>query len=240
MFRFHNPIPGEPPGTLRPREQAVARKPVITLIEYDRTHLEESVIEDREELLSHLDNQRVTWINIDGLGDIEILRTLGSRFNLHPLALEDVLDTAQRPKVEQYDNYLFIVAHMLYLDRGKVICGEQVSMFLGKHFLITLQEEAEFDVFEPVRARIRAGNGVIRKVGPDYLAYALLDSIIDHYYPVLEDVGARIDLIEEDLVGLPTNSPVGELHGHKRALARIRRFIWPVRDLVNFLLHEES
>jgi magnesium transporter len=120
------------------------------------------------------------------------------------------------------------------------MCGEQVSMFLGKHFLITLQEEAEFDVFEPVRARIRAGNGTIRKMGPDYLAYALLDAIIDHYYPVLEDVGAKIDLIEDNLVEVPATSPVGELHGHKRALARIRRYIWPVRDLVNFLLHEEG
>ena len=240
MFKLRNPIPGESPGTLRLREEVVRRNPVITLIEYDRAHLEERVIEDREELVSHLDNQRLTWINIDGLGDIEILRTLGAQFNLHPLALEDVLDTAQRPKVEQYDNYLFIVAHMLYLDRGKVMCGEQVSMFLGKHFLITLQEEAEFDVFEPVRARIRAGNGVIRKMGPDYLAYALLDSIVDHYYPVLEDVGTKIDLIEDNLVELPATSPVGELHGHKRALSQIRRYIWPVRDLVNFLLHEEG
>src|SRR2546421_6734302 len=241
MFKLRNPIPGESPGTLRLRDEPVRRKPVITLIEYDRTNLEERVIENREELLEHLDNQKVTWINIDGLGDIEVLRTLGSGFNLHPLALEDVVDTGQRPKVEQYDNYLFIVAHMLYLDRGKVICGEQPSMFLGKHFLITLQEEAEFDVFEPVRARIRSTAGSIRKMGPDYLAYALLDAIIDHYYPVLEDVGAKIDLIEEALVDLqPGRSPVGELHGHKRALARIRRFVWPVRDLVNVLMHDEG
>lgn len=240
MFKLRKPVPGEPPGTLRPREQVGHRPPVITLVEYDRTHLEERVIEDREELLSHLDNQRVTWINIDGLGDIDILRTLGSRFNLHPLALEDVLDTTQRPKVEQYDNYLFIVAHMLYLDRSKVMCGEQVSMFLGKHFLITLQEEAEFDVFEPVRMRIRNANGTIRKMGPDYLAYALLDSIVDHYYPVLEDIGAKIDLVEDQLVEVPSANPVGELHGHKRVLTHIRRFIWPVRDLVNFLMHEEG
>src|SRR2546423_8915268 len=229
MFKLRNRIPGESPGTLRLRDEPVRRKPVITLIEYDRTNLEERVIENREELLEHLDNQRVTWIKIDGLGYIEVLLTLGSGFNLHPLALEDVLDTAQRPKVEQYDTYLFIVAHMLYLDRGKVMCGEQVSMFLGKHFLITLQEEAEFDVFEPVRGRIRTGNGTIRKMGPDYLAYALLDSIIDHYYPVLEDVGAKIDVIEEGLVELqPGRSPVPALHGHKRALTQIRRFIWPV------------
>jgi len=241
MFRIRKPIPGEPPGTLRLREEVVRRKPVITLIEYDRTNLEERVIEDRQELLSHLDNQRVTWINIDGLGDIDVLRALGSQFNLHPLALEDVLDTAQRPKVEQYDNYLFIVAHMIYLDHGKMLCGEQVSMFLGKHFLITLQEEAEFDVFEPVRGRIRNLNGTIRKMGPDYLAYALLDSIVDHYYPVLEDVGTKIDMIEERLVELQVgSSPVGELHGHKRSLARIRRFVWPVRDVISALMHDEG
>src|SRR3954468_14884516 len=241
MLRFRKPIPGESPGTLRLRKEVVRRKPVISLVEFDRVNLEERVIEDVGELLSHLDNQRVTWINIDGLGDIGVLRSLGSQFNLHPLALEDVLDTFQRPKVEQYDNYLFIVAHMLYLDKGQVMCGEQVSMFLGKHFLITLQEEADFDVFEPVRARIRISSGTIRKMGPDYLAYALLDSIVDHYYPVLEDVGAKIDAIEETLVDLqPGRSPVAELHGHKRTLARLRRFVWPVRDLVNILMHDET
>jgi magnesium transporter len=241
MLRLRKSIPGESPGTLRLEKEVVRRKPVITLIEYDRTHLEERLIEDRAELLSHLDNQRVTWINIDGLGDIEVLRALGTQFNLHPLALEDVLDTFQRPKVEQYDNYLFLVAHMLYLDRGQVMCGEQVSMFLGKHFLITLQEEAEFDVFEPVRARIRVATGTIRKMGPDYLAYALLDSIVDHYYPVLEDVGAKIEAIEEGLVDLqPNASPVAELHSHKRTLARLRRYVWPVRDLVNVLMHDEA
>jgi magnesium transporter len=241
MFRVRNPIPGESPGTLRVIHEGERRKPVITLIEYDRTHLEEQVIENTEELLPHLDNQRVTWINIDGLGDIEVLRALGSRFNLHPLALEDVLDTTQRPKAEQYDNYLFLVVQMLYKDRVNMICGEQVSMFLGKHFLITLQEEADFDVFEPVRVRIRNVAGTIRKVGPDYLAYALLDSIIDHYYPVLEEVGTKIDSIEESLSTLqPGSSPVGELHAHKRTLTRIRRFVWPVRDVVSALMHDET
>jgi magnesium transporter len=240
MFKTRYPIPGESPGSLRPRDEAANRRPVITLIEYDRAHLEERVIADREELLSHLDNQRVTWINIDGLGDIEVLRALGTRFNLHPLALEDVLATGQRPKVEQYDGYLFIIAQMLYLNDAKQMCGEQVSMFLGKHFLITLQEEADFDVFEPVRARIRAANGTIRKLGADYLAYALLDSIVDHYYPVLETVGGEIDLIEDELDRVPIKNPVGDLNRHKRTLTQIRRFIWPVRDLINSLLHEET
>jgi magnesium transporter len=120
------------------------------------------------------------------------------------------------------------------------MCGEQVSMFLGKNFLITLQEEADFDVFEPVRARIRAANGTIRKLGADYMAYALLDSIVDHYYPVLKTVGSEIDGIEDDLVRAPIKSPVGELQRHKRTLTQIRRFIWPVRDLINSLMHEET
>jgi magnesium transporter len=239
MYKTRYPIPGEPPGKLKPREGAVGHPPVISLIEYDREHLEERTIANKEELLPLLDNQRITWINIDGLGDIDILRTLGTQFNLHPLALEDVLDTGQRPKMEQYDDYLFIIAQMLYLNPGKQMCGEQVSMFLGKNFLITIQEEGDFDVFEPVRARIRAANGSIRKRGADYLAYALLDSIVDHYYPVLESVGASIDRIEDKLSAL-TESPVNELHRYKRTLSQIRRFIWPVRDLVNSLMHEET
>ena len=239
MYKTRYPIPGEPPGALKPREEPAKHPPIITLIEYDRERLEERTITNKEELLPHLDNQRITWINIDGLGDIDVLRTLGSQFNLHPLALEDVLATGQRPKIEQYDDYLFIIAQMLYLNPKKQMCGEQVSMFLGKNFLVTIQEEGDFDVFEPVRVRIRAANGSIRKRGADYLAYALLDSIVDHYYPVLESVGASIDRIEDKLSAL-TESPVGELHRYKRTLSQVRRFIWPVRDLVNSLMHEEG
>ena len=240
MFKTRYPIPGEPPGALKPRAEPAVHPPVITLIEFDRAHLEERTITNKDELLPYMDNQRITWINIDGLGDIDVLKTVGSRFNLHPLALEDVLDTGQRPKVEQYDGYLFIVAQMLYLNKNKQMCGEQVSMFLGKNFLVTLQEEGDFDVFEPVRARIRAANGSIRKQGADYLAYALLDSIVDHYYPVLESVGASIDQIEDELVDVSLNDPVRDLHRYKRTLSQIRRFIWPVRDVVNSMMHEES
>ena len=142
--------------------------------------------------------------------------------------------------MEQYDDYLFIVAQMLYLDHERIMCAEQVSMFLGKTFLITLQEEGEFDVFEPVRARIRAGGGQMRKAGTDYLAYALLDSIIDHYYPVLESVGKNIDQIEDDLVENPLARPVSGMHEHKRTLTYIRRLVWPLRDVINSLLHDES
>ena len=240
MFKTRYTVPGEAPGVLKVRKEASQQAPVITLIEFDAAFLEERVITNTHELLSRLNNERVTWINIDGLGDIDVLRVLGERFNLHPLALEDVLDTGQRPKVEQYDDYLFIVAQMLYLDHERIMCAEQVSMFLGKTFLITLQEEGDFDVFEPVRARIRAGGGQMRKAGADYLAYALLDSIIDHYYPVLESVGKNIDQIEDELVENPLVRPVSSLHEHKRTLTQIRRLVWPLRDVANSLLHDES
>ena len=209
------------------------------MIEYGPDCLEERVDVGCEELLPHLSNDLVTWINIDGLSDLTVLRTLGERFNLHPLTLEDVLDTSQRPKVEQYDDYLFIVSKMLYLNHDQKIRAEQVSMFLGKSFLITLQEEGDFDVFEPVRARIRSGKGRIRHAQSDYLAYALLDSIIDHYYPVLESIGAEIDTIEDELIDNPLVRPVGSLHEHKRTLTQIRRMVWPLRDVTNLLVHDE-
>jgi magnesium transporter len=232
-------VPGEAPGLLKLSKDSPKEPPVITLIEYGPDCLEERKDVGCDELLVHLNNELVTWINIDGLGDLSVLRILGERFHLHPLALEDVLDTSQRPKVEQYDDYLFIVAKMIYFDKNKEIGAEQVSMFLGNTFLITLQEEADFDVFEPVRARIRSGKGRIRKTGSDYLAYALLDSIIDYYFPVLESIGAEIDAIEDELVDNPLNRPVGSLHGHKRTLTQIRRMVWPLRDVTNLLLHED-
>lgn len=239
MFKRRKIVPGEPPGLLSLSPGASQKAPIITLIEYGPDSLEERGDVGCDELLPHLNNELVTWINIDGLGDLTVLRTLGERFNLHPLALEDVLDTGQRPKVEQFDDYLFIVAQMLYFDKDKEIGAEQVSMFLGKSFLITLQEEGEFDVFEPVRARIRGGKGRIRNAGADYLAYALVDSIVDHYYPVLESIGTEIDTIEDELIDNPLNRPVGSLHGHKRTLMQIRRMVWPLRDVTNLLLHEE-
>jgi magnesium transporter len=233
-------VPGEAPGLLKLSQDSPKIPPQITLIEYGPDHLDERRNVECDELLQHLNNELVTWINIDGLGDLSVLRMLGERFNLHPLALEDVVDTGQRPKAEQYDDYLFIVAKMLYLDPEKKIGGEQVSMFLGKTFLITLQEEPDRDVFEPVRARIRAGKGRIRKAGSDYLAYALLDAIIDHYYPVLESIGTEIEEIEDQLIEDPLARPVGGLHEHKRTLTQIRRMVWPLRDVVNLLLHEEA
>ncbi len=241
MFKTRRPVPGSSPATLLPHlVDGKAVPPKITLIEYDGTSLEEREITKVGELAGHLDNHKVTWINIDGLGDVETLRALGEMFHLHPLTLEDVLTTGQRPKTEVYPEYLFIVGQMVYQDDERVICGEQVSMFLGKNFLITIQEEQDYDVFDPVRERIRSGRGALRESKPDYLAYALMDSIIDHYYPVLEGLGNEIEELEDALLVNPSREMVHTLHGYKRNLTALRRFVWPLRDVVNSLLHDTS
>lgn len=241
MLRKRYGPPGSPPATLVPHlVEGKGSKPEITIIEYDRERFEERQVSDIQELAEHLDNNRVTWINIDGLGDVEALKALGQKFNLHPLALEDVLNTGQRPKTEQAPDYLFIIAQMVYEDRNKMICGEQVSMFLGKNFLITVQEEAEYDVFDPVRQRLRAGANSIRKLKADYLAYALLDSIIDHYYPALDTLGTQLEDLEDELLQKPSQKMMFTLHEYRRQLTQLRRFVWPLRDVVNALLHDAS
>lgn len=241
MFRKRYSPPGSSPAVLIPHVvDGVGRKPIIQVMEYDEAGLVERQVDDIREVVSELDPTKVTWINIDGLGDIDALQVLGERFKLHPLALEDVLNTGQRAKAEPFPDYLFIVVQMAYQDRERFICGEQVSFFLGDHFLITVQEEADYDVFDPVRERIRTGRGSIRKSGEDYLAYALLDSIIDHYYPVLESLGDAIEDLEDDLIERPSREMILSLHEHKRSLAQLRRQVWPLRDVVSGLLHDPS
>lgn len=212
----------------------------IEVIAYDLHHFSEREYPDVDALIEDMDPHKVTWINVNGLGDLATLEALSAHFIIHPLALEDVLNTGQRPKIEETDDYLFIIAQMIYHDERMDLCGEQVSMFLGGNFLITIQEEPEYDVFEHVRERLRAGRGAIRKAKSDYLAYALLDSIIDHYYPVLEKIGSDIDDLESRLLVNPTRDMVQALHEHKRGLTQLRRFVWPMRDVVNSMLHDNS
>ncbi|MEO5713294.1 MAG: magnesium/cobalt transporter CorA [Luteolibacter sp.] len=241
MFKKRISAPGSSPATLVPHlVEGKAQKAKIHVISYDLNHFEERACSSVAEVFSQMDSRMVTWINVDGLGDIETLEALATHFKIHPLALEDVLNTGQRPKSEEGEDYLFIVSQMVYHDVELDLCGEQVSMFLGENFLITIQQEPEYDVFEHVRDRIRSGRGNIRKAKADYLAYALLDSIIDHYYPVLEKIGADIDELESRLLNNPTRDMVQTLHEHKRGLTQLRRFVWPMRDVVNSLLHDNS
>ncbi len=241
MHKFRRAAPGSSPATLIPHlVDGQPSRPKIQLIEYDKNTLEETEILDVAQLSSCLEKRRTSWINIDGLGDLETLKSIGEIFNLHPLTLEDVLNTGQRPKTEVYPDYLFIVAQMLYANEEGDLCGEQVSMFLGRGFLITIQEEEDMDVFNPVRERIRSGRGTIRQAKADYLAYALVDSIVDHYFPVLEQLGGDLDTLEEEVMENPPRGVVHTLHDYKRNLSQLRRFLWPLRDVVNSMLHDNS
>jgi len=181
----------------------------------------------------------VSWINIDGLGDVAMLRELADHFGLHPLALEDVLRTVQRPKIEEYEDHFFIVVQVPFWDGPLDVDFEQVSLFLGTNFLITIQEDASRDVFDPIRARLRSGRGFARTRGHDYLAYALLDVAVDRFFPVLEPLGEAIEALEDELLETPAKKSVVKLHELKRALLLLRRNAWPMRDLVSALSRDD-
>jgi magnesium transporter len=238
MSNSSHHAPGTAPATLVSKGDT-ATKPVITLIEYGPDSYDEKRVASVEYLARCRDNGLVSWINIDGNGDAELLTRLGEMFGLHPLALEDVQHTGQRPKLEPYDDHFFIIAEMACRE-GHTVSIEQLAMFLKKNVLITIQEEPLHDAFEPVRARLRSGRGFARTRGHDYLAYALLDSVTDHYFPALEFIGEHLDDFEDRMLEKPSRDLAVELHEVKRTLLQLRRSIWPAREVFAALTRDES
>jgi len=231
---------GLPPGTLIHIGEKKIEKVKITIIDYNETQFQEKKCDDVTECFSFKDKPTVTWINIDGIHQVEIIEKIGQAFDLHPLLLEDILNTEQRPKIEDFDNYLFIVLKMLYRDeKGNEIKAEQVSLILGPNFVISFQE-SEGDVFNAIRDRIRNSKGRIRKMGADYLAYSLLDAIVDSYFVVLEKFGEKMEEIEEELVTDPEPETLQDIHILKREMIYIRKSVWPLREVVNALERGES
>jgi len=231
---------GLPPGTLVHVGERKAEKVKIRILDYDEAQFEEKEAKTIEESFPFKDKPTVTWINIDGLHEVEIIEKLGSHFGLHPLLLEDILNTDQRPKMEDYGDYIFVVLKMLYSGENKDgIEAEQVSLILGSNFVISLQER-EGDVFDPVRDRIRKSKGRIRKTGSDYLAYALLDAIVDNYFLILENVGEKIEETEEQLATNPNPETLQLIHALKKEMIFLRKSIWPLREMVSGLERCES
>ena len=231
---------GLPPGTLIHIGEKKIEKVKITIIDYNETQFQEKKCDDVTECFSFKDKPTVTWINIDGIHQVDIIEKIGQAFDLHPLLLEDILNTEQRPKIEDFDNYLFIVLKMLYRDeKGNEIKAEQVSLILGPNFVISFQE-SEGDVFNAIRDRIRNSKGRIRKMGADYLAYSLLDAIVDSYFVVLEKFGEKMEEIEEELVTDPEPETLQDIHILKREMIYIRKSVWPLREVVNALERGES
>ncbi len=241
MFKKRYSRPGAAPATLQPSPDSTGAA-VIKLMEYGPGGCEERILSSVADLpdCRNANDGQIRWIEFNGLGDVSALKALGEKFGLHPLALEDVLNVGQRPKLEPYPGHLFIIAQMIYHDAERSLCGEQVSIFVCGDFLISIQEDAEIDVFDPVRQRIRSGGGNIRTMKADYLAYALLDAIVDHGFPVLEEIGEALEEIEDTVLTAPGKETIGQLHSLKRTLMQLRRFVWPERDVVNAMLHGTS
>ncbi|MCB9717249.1 MAG: magnesium/cobalt transporter CorA [Myxococcales bacterium] len=232
--------PGAAPGTLvHTGLQKVERTRVRTL-DYDVERLTESELGDIEECFPLKDSPTVSWINVDGLHDVELIRELGEHFGWHPLMLEDIVSVGQRSKMEAYDGYLYLVLPMLSWDpEGRHVVEEQLSLVLGERYVFTFQERFG-DVFEEVRGRLRAGRGRIRSRGADYLAYALMDAVVDHYFTVLEKVGDVTEEIEGEVLDDPKHSTIGRLHSLKRELISVRRAVWPLREVFSRLLRAED
>ena len=230
---------GLPPGTL-PVTGGPADVPVpITVIDYDATHFQEKTVSQISECFPFRDTETVTWINVDGLGNQKIIGDLGKCFTIHPLILEDIFNTEQRPKMEDLDQYIYLNLKMLtYQSAEKTIKIEHISMVFGKNFLISFQEDIG-DIFDPVRERIRK-DGRIRKFGPDYLAYGLIDSIVDNYFSVMENLEAQVEDLEEELVVNPTQASLQKINQLKKDMIFLRKSVWPLREMINNLERSES
>jgi magnesium transporter len=228
------PSPGTAPGTIQVDPEAHA--PKISIIAYDAEQVLEREVEDLDTAHALVGRHPVVWINIDGLGDESLLHRARELFELHPLAMEDVVNTFQRAKMEPYREHLFLVLHLLSSD--EVDASEQVSLFLGEGFVLTFQERPG-DCFEPVRQRLRRG-GRIRAQKADYLAYALLDALVDHYFPILERFEDRLDAVEDAVFGTPRPEVLRQIQQIKQELLGIRRQVWPVREAVSGLIRDET
>lgn len=231
---------GTAPGTLIHVGDRKMDHSRIFLMDYDQDHLTEQELESIEASFPFKDAPTVTWINIIGLHDIGLLEKIGHHFGIHPLVLEDIVHTGQRPKFEDFEDYLYTVFKMLTYDsQTGHVRSEQVSLIIGNHFVISYQE-AEGDSFDPVRERIRKGKGRIRKSGCGYLTYALIDSIVDHYYDILEILGDKIETLEKMLIEEPKTIILEEIHTLKREMIFFRKQVWPVREMLNGLIKSES
>ena len=240
LIKRQSKTAGLPPGTLVHVGERKTEKVRITFMDYDEHDFQEKQVSNIEDCFPFKDTPTVTWINIDGLHNTEIIEKLGKKFELHPLILEDILNTGQRPKFEDFDNYVFIVLKMLSYDEpNQATQSEQVSLVLGANFVISFQESIG-DVFEQIRDRIRNVKGRIRKMASDYLTYAILDAVVDNYFIILEKLGDKIEYMEEELVSEPTEKTLKQIHAIKREMVFLRRSVWPLREMTSSLERSES
>ncbi len=231
---------GLPPGSLVHIGDTSDKAAHISVIGYTPVGVEEHHFEQIGHYLQHPCDSTVVWVNVEGVHDIELIRALGEKHSFHPLVLEDIVNTVQRPKIEDYGDYLFIVLRMLRPTDDGGFSSEQLSIILGPDYLFTFQEGIEGDPFESVRSRILNGKGKIRGMGADYLAYALIDAVVDGYFTVIEAFGERIVDVEEELTHAPDQKSLYRINVIKKEIIYLRKAVWPLREAVSFLERGDS
>jgi magnesium transporter len=231
LFRRRSQKSGLPPGTAVYVGEKEPQETQITVFEYDETTLDEKELKTVDECLRYKENSKVTWLRIIGLKRIKLVEQLGEGFGLHPLVIEDILNTAQRSKIEDHGDYLFIVLKNVDY-KEKEIESTQISIILSSSFVITFHEQKE-EALQPLIDRIRKGRGLVRRMKNDFLAYALLDAILDNYFVVIEKISDRIEVLEEELVTNPTQETLLEIHQLKQNLIILRKSIWPFREVIS-------
>ena len=236
--RQHNKT-GAPPGTVIYHGEEQTNKVKITLIEYNETEFQEKDFYDLSECLECVNSKLVKWINVDGVHQAELIEAIGKRFNIHPLTLEDIVNTSQRAKFEDYENYVVSIMKMIDYHNDE-LRSEQLSVVLLDGMVISFQEANGGDAFDLIRNRIRQGKGRIRKMGADYLAYALIDAVVDYYFNILEKIGDKIEILEEELISDPKEATMQQLHQMKREMIFVRKAVWPVRELISNMERSES
>ncbi|MFC5194858.1 magnesium/cobalt transporter CorA [Bizionia hallyeonensis] len=231
---------GKSPGTLIYTGDKTAQKLFIESFDYNPEFINELELEFIEDAFKFKSTDSITWININGLSHIDEIEKIGAHYNLHPLVLEDIVNTSQRPKIDEYENYIFVSLKMLYYDVDENITIEQVSFVLGKNYVLTFQE-SEGDVFDTVRERLRAGKGRIRTMGSDYLLYALIDAVVDHYYIVSETMGNKVEDLEDVLFSGNIKEDLSQqVLSLKKELLKVRRSIFPLREIISRILKSDN
>ena len=231
---------GLSPGTLIYTGEKKLDKVKIRVIDYNEDKFEEKEAKNIEECFDYKNSNSISWINIDGLHEVGIIEKIGKHYNIHSLVLEDILNVGQRPKIEDHDDYLYIVFKMFSIGEGtSEVKNEQISLLMIKNTVITFQENIG-DIFEPVRDRLRAAKGRIRKSGADYLTYALIDIVVDNYFIVLEKLGEIIEDLEDELVSSPKPEDLQLIHKLRREMILLRKSVWPMREVLSAMYRGES
>lgn len=241
LFRPKKKAAGLPPGTaVYTGDNTQKDKVVINLLDYNGNLVNEREITDPNECRTYVNNDTISWIDVEGIHDVAMVQKISESVNLHPLVIEDILNVDQRAKMEEFDGYIYLVLKMFHLKQNDEIVPEQVSIILSKNYVVTFQEGIEGDTFQEIRTRIRSNKGIINKMTSDYLVYSIIDSIIDSYFTILEVFGDRIEKLEEELVNNPEKRTLTDIYRIKREMLYIRKSVWPLREAISRLERGES